>query len=331
MNDIELLDSYGPDAPPPSGAALDAARARLLDAIDPAPARRRPLLTRRLGVAVSGLGLAAAVVVAGVTLPRFADRPEPAGTATAEGPATAKGPARTGGIRLVAARTPQFPWTLPGLGRAVFTADPGGPVIAVYLADDRSDVYLAGADEPTGGKSVEVGGREGRIIEFSGTAPDGLPPLVLVWEHRPGQWLRLTGHHRYGTEQALVALAETVQDKPQRLRFEVTVGLIPAGWELAGFKDESILTYRDPADPENDFYVQWAPADQPLFRAEEMEGLQKATKVTVRGRPADLFQATEFWMVQARLADGSAFRLMTPPSFTKEQILELAGSVRRGT
>jgi hypothetical protein len=319
VNDIELLDAYGPDAPPVSDATLNAARARLLDAMDPTVRRRRPFLARRTGIVLAGLGLAAAVAVAGVTLPRIADRPGPAATA----------PTGSGAIRLVAARTPQFPWTLPGLGKAVFTADPGGPVIAVYLTEDHSDVYLTSAAVPSDGRPVDVGGRPGRVVEFKGTTDDGRPPLDLVWEHRPDRWLRLTGQGRYGTPEALIELAGRVQDKPQRLHFEVTVGLIPDGWELAAFKDESIVMYRDPADPATGFHIQWTPGGEPLFRATEIEGLEEATKVTVQGRSADLYQAGEFWMVQARLADGSIFRLMTPRSFTVAQVLELAGSIRR--
>ncbi|GAA0450031.1 hypothetical protein Aca07nite_43720 [Actinoplanes capillaceus] len=325
MNDIELLDAYGPDAAPPSDAVLNAARARLLT--EEAPRRRRPLVTRRL--ALAGLGLATAVAVAGVTLPRLGRPGDPAPTTAAT---TAAGP-----IRLVAARVPEFPYTLPGLGEASFTANPGDPVIAVYLADDGSDVYLTSTEKDydkrflgIGEHDVEVGDRPGRIIEPTGSSTDGSGlPRVLVWEHRPGEWLRLTGQGRYGTDEALIELAERVEDKPQRLRFEVTVGLIPDGWELAAFKDESILMYRDPARPEIDFHVQWVPGSEPLFRDEEVQGLQKQTRVTVQGRPADLFQAEEFWMVQARLADRSIVRIQTPRSFTAKQALEIAESVRR--
>ncbi|GGN37281.1 hypothetical protein FHR83_006435 [Actinoplanes campanulatus] len=323
MNDIELLDAYGPDAAPPSDAVLNAARARLLAENSPQPRR---FLSRR--VALAGLGLAMAVAVAGVTLPRLGYPPDPAPTATT----TAAGP-----IRLVAARVPEFPYTLPGLGEASFTANPGDPVIAVYLADDGSDVYLTGTEKDfdkrflgIGEHDVEVGDRPGRVIEPTGSSIDGNGlPRVLVWEHRPGEWLRLTGQGRYGTDEALIELAQRVEDKPQRLRFEVTVGLIPDGWELAAFKDESILMYRDPARPEIDFHVQWTPASGLIFRDEEVQGLQNQTRVTVQGRPADLFQAEEFWMVQARLADRSIVRIQTPRSFTAKQALEIAESVRR--
>ncbi|GGN67794.1 hypothetical protein GCM10010112_31580 [Actinoplanes lobatus] len=326
MNDIELLDAYGPDAAPPSDAVLNAARARLLTEEAPRPFFTRRLLTGR--VALAGLGLAMAVAAAGVTLPRLGYPPDPAPTATT---------AAAGPIRLVAARVPEFPYTLSGLGEATFTANPGDPVIAVYLADDGSDVYLTSTDKDydrkflgMGEHDVEVGGRPGRIIEPTGSSADGSAlPRVLVWEHRPGEWLRLTGQGRYGTDEALIELAGRVEDKPQRLRFEVTVGLIPDGWELAAFKDDSILMYRDPAHPEIDFHVQWVPASEPLFRDEEVQDLQRQTKVTVQGRPADLFKTEEFWMVQARLADRSIVRIMTPRSFTAEQALEIAESVRR--
>jgi hypothetical protein len=331
MNDIELLDRYGPDAPPASDAALSAARAHLLAAMDPAvpppgasaPPRRRLLL-------LAGLGLTAAVAVAAVTIPRGDDRPDAApATTPAVAPTTSALPA-AGRIRLVATTAPAFPYSIAGLGKAVFTADPGGPIIAIYLTDDRGDVYLTVEDgAPAGGAGVEIDGRPGRVLEFNGTS-DGPPPLTLVWEHRDGVWLSLTGHGRYGTPEALIELAGKVEDKPQRLRFEVTVGLIPDGWELAAFKDESILMYRDPADRSAGFQVQWTPKSQPLFRAAGMDGLEKASQVTVRGRKADLFQCRDFWMVQTRLADGSIIRVMTPRTFTAEQVRQLAESVRRG-
>ncbi|WP_430783064.1 hypothetical protein [Actinoplanes sp. G11-F43] len=316
MNDLELLDAYGPDAPGPSDAVLDATRARLLAAVP----GRRPSPVRRRGLLMAGLGLAAAVAAGGVMIPRLTGPP----AAPVAGP-----------IRLVAATAPEFPYTLPGLGEAAFTADPGRPVIAVYPADDGSDVYLTSTDADhgkrflgIGERDVEVGGRPGRILE-PGDVIGGGPLLDLVWEHRDGVWLRLTGQGRYATAGALVDLAGRVEDKPQRLRFAVTAGLVPDGWELAAFKDENILMYRDPARPESEFRIQWTPRTEPLTRPEEIQGLERASTVTVRDRPADLFQATEFWMVQARLGDGSAFRLMTPRSFTSGQVLELAGSVRR--
>ncbi|BEL09584.1 hypothetical protein Q0Z83_077750 [Actinoplanes sichuanensis] len=349
MNDLELLDRYGPDAPAASDAVLAAARARLLAAMDPtAPApRRRPALFGR-GPILAGLGLAAAVAVAVVAVPRPDARPGARpdtrpDVAVTDAPTVAPSgspagvPSTARGIRLVAATAPGFPYTIPGLGDARFTADPGGPIIAIYLADDYSDVYLSRATEAdsvpgSGAEStdVEINGRPGRLLPFQGTSDNGKPPLTLVWEHRDGVWLRLTGQGRYGTPEAVLKLAGKVRDKPQRLRFEVTVGLIPDGWELAAFKDESILMYRDPAHPEVDFQVQWTPKSQPLFRAAEVDGLEKASKVTVQGRPADLFQCREFWMAQVRLADRSIVRVITPRTFTPDQVLQLTASVRRG-
>ncbi|WP_433793690.1 hypothetical protein [Actinoplanes sp. CA-252034] len=343
MNDLELLDQFGPDAPPASDAALAAARARLLSGLDTttAPASdRRPALFRR-GPMLAGLGLAAAVAVAVVVVPRPENtRPDATPTivpTTVPSAAPSGTTATASGIRLVAATAPGFPYTIPGLGDARFTADPGGPIIAVYLSDDYSDVYLSSAtesesspgfgSEPT---DVEIDGRPGRLLPFDGTSDTGKPPLTLIWEHRDGVWLRLTGQGRYGTPRALVELAGRVQDKPQRLHFEVIVGLIPDGWELAAFKDESILMYRDPAHPEIDFQVQWTPKSRPLFKAAEVQDLEKASKVTVQGRPADLFQCRDFWMAQVRLADRSIVRVITPRTFTPDQVLRLTESVRRG-
>ncbi|WP_436523011.1 hypothetical protein [Actinoplanes sp. HUAS TT8] len=58
--------------------------------------------------------------------------------------------------------------------------------------------------------------------------------------------------------------------------------------------------------------------------------LAETTPVTINGRPATLDRAEEVWVVNGgRLPDGSAFRLTVPRSFTADQVLQLARSVRR--
>jgi hypothetical protein len=303
VNDIELLDQYGPTAPELSEQARRSARTRLLAELDRKPTRRRTAF--RFRPALAGLGLAAALVAgAVVVLPQVLDR-TPASTSTA------------GPIRLVAATIPEFPWSLPGLGDAVFTANPGGPIIAVYLADDGSDVYLRAAERPWLGRTV--------VDESDGVRE-------RTWERAPGQWLKITGQGRFNDDAALAELAGRVIDQPQTLGFEVTAGLVPDGWELSGFKDESILTYADPDAPDapgRQFSVQWTATPDRSPAAGRTEGFERAERVRVAGRDADLIQAREFWLVEAVLPDGSGFRLLTPRAFTRDQVLETAAAVRR--
>lgn len=344
MNEIKLLETHGPDGPDLSDEALYAARTRLLaeasaaSTATPYSFRLSVLLTRlfagrsrrrRLPVrlAITGLVLAAMATAAAV-IPQawhIATRP----SVGADGP-TGTRSAGTGRIKLVAATAPEFPYALPMLGKPTFTADPGGPIMAVYLAQDGGDVVLTiGTARPdsqiAGERDITVDGRPGRINSFPGPA---VTSVQLTWERRPGKWVTIVGNGRRASEEAVLRLARQVVDQPQRITFKVTVGLIPDGWELGGFKDHgSIISYRDPAEPNLDFYVQWT-AKPDTSKNAEIEGFQAAQTVTVNGRPAKLVQAEQFWRLTATLPDGSGFTLMTPRSFSTDQVISIARSVQ---
>lgn len=347
MNEIKLLETHGPDGPDLSDQALGAARTRLLSEVSTASTARsyfgRPsaLLTRfvvgrlRYGqlsarLAVTGLGLAAVAATAVAVIPHLSDnttRP----SATADGPTGTRSssPSR---IKLVAVTAPEFPYALPMLGKASFTADPGGPLIAIYPASDGSDVVLSTATAPAGQQirgehDISVDGRPGRIVSIP-DASGSVASVQLTWERRPGTWVTIVGNGRYASEEAVLQLAGQVVDQPQHIGFKVTVGLVPDGWELGGFKDDgSIISYRDPANPDLDLYVQWAPKPD-TSKTSEIEGFQAAQIVTVNERQAQLVQATQFWRLTATLPDGSGFTLMTPRSFSTDQVIAVAGSVQ---
>lgn len=343
MNEIKLLETYGPDGPDLSDETLGAARTRLLAEISTASnttqsSRRLSELTwlvaRRLRrgrllarLAVSGVGLAAVVLTSVVVMTDAWDstnRP----SVTTDG-ATGSGSA-PGRIKLVAVTAPEFPYALPMLGRPSFTADPGGPIMAVYLSPDGDDVVLTiGKARPDGQtlgeRDIRVDGRPGRISSFPGPS---VASVELTWERQPGTWVTIVGNGRRASEEAVLQLARQVVDQPQRVSFKVTVGLIPDGWELGGFKDGgSIISYRDPAKPNLALYVQWTPKPD-TAKNSEIEGFQKAQTVTVNERSAQLIQATQVWRLTATLPDGSGFTLMTPPSFSTDQVISIARSVQ---
>ncbi|GIF00276.1 hypothetical protein [Paractinoplanes rishiriensis] len=306
MNEIELLRRYGPDAPPATDEALAAARAKVLGGM-----RRRPFLVLR--PALAGLGLVALVLGGIVVTSRDGERPPVVGVTP------------TGPVRLVAAGAPEFPYRLPGLGAVTFTADPGGPLIAVYTA---VNVVLTTTDADQArdgfGSATTVDGRPARLGRIGGDAPS----VQLTWERRPGEWLVLVGNDRYATEEAVRALAAQVQDRPQRVGVKLFLSLVPDGWRLSGFKSGgTIVTYRNPDRPSDDLSLSRLNAVDPAV-GPDVEGFEQVERVTVNGRPARLVRSTGFWLVQATLEDGTAVQLIGPRSLTAEQVVRLAGAAR---
>ncbi|MEU4419354.1 hypothetical protein AB0F81_01930 [Actinoplanes sp. NPDC024001] len=324
MNDIDLLDAHGPQGPELSGEAWSAARARLVAEIaEPAPAsrpRRRwiSLLVRLTAVGLAGVA-AVAVTIAALPDSRFSGPVPDARTAVA-GPRP---------IRLVAATAPQFPFTLPGFGKPVYTADPGGPVMAVFGDTDTSDtvVLLAEPEEPGGRRNSEVDGRPARISDYEENGT--VTTTQLTWERRPGQWVTLVGNGRYAGESEVLRLARTVVDDPQVVGFKLTLGLAPDGWVLGGFKGDdrlvSIISYQEPGTGRELHVVWYGPGQR---EDAGWEGFEAEYPVTVNKRKARLVQATERWILVGTFTDGSTYQLMAPRDFSRAQVLELAGSVR---
>ncbi|MGR6316797.1 hypothetical protein Q2K19_09020 [Micromonospora soli] len=347
MNEVKLLETHGPNGPDLSDEALHAARTRLLAEISAAatavPYSTRSALLSRLGavrpgrrqllarLALAGAGLAAVAATAVAVMPEASQQHATRPPVTADGPPRTR-PAVPARIKLVAVTAPEFPYALPSLGKPTFTADPGGPIMAVYLAPDGSDVVLTSGTgnegQPMRGeRDISVDGRPGRIISISDVS-GAAASVQLTWERRPDEWVMIVGNGRHASVEAVLQLARQVVDQPQRLAFKVAVGLVPDGWKLGGFKDGgSIISYRDPANPDLDLHVQWTPKPDTAPDS-RIEGFETARTVTVNKRPARLVQATQFWRLTAPLSDGSGFTLMTPRSFTPDQVLAVANSIR---
>lgn len=348
MNEVQMVNEYGPEGPELSGEARQAARARLLAEIPSAtgvtagfggrgslfarlPGRSgtgagRWLVTHLVPVAGLAALVAVAVVVTLATTANHSGRP----SATAS---QGSQPASQGKIKLVAVTAPEFPYTLPGLGTPSFTADPGGPMMAVYSAPDGSDVVLTGGSARPrqrlrGERDVTVDGRQGRIVTISDGGSGAGGAVQLTWERQPGRWVTIVGSGRYASEDAVLRLAHQVVDQPQSVDLKVTIGLVPDGWVLGGFKSGgSILTYQDPATPDISLSAQWTP--QPEAPADsDVEGFESSETVMVNGRPAHLVRATQFWRLTATLPDGSGFMMLAPRAFSTDQVVAVAGSVR---
>jgi hypothetical protein len=343
MNEITLLREAGPEAPALSPAARSAARAALLAEIEARPARRRPRrpsrkLTLRIGLAATAAAAAwtAAVVVAA---------PDAAGPAP-------------GGVRLVDFRTPTFPLSLdpaPAGMTPAFSGDADAGSVADYRSADGTDRFSLAVheDEPdwlddehgqldvTGTDEVTVDGEAAEVVRgwHDVACEDGLGVCGrvrfadLVWE-RDDEWVTLRGEGRYGATDALVAVADSVVDRPQPVT--LGVGLAPAGWSVLLYKDGRILTLADDAHPEQTLTVH-LPLPEDVVPPEQLRGqlmgpVGPMLTVTVHGRPAQLVRTDNGprdrgWYLQAQFADGTTFVVQAPEAFTEDQVVAFADQV----
>ncbi|MGY2083538.1 hypothetical protein [Blastococcus sp. SYSU DS0539] len=343
MNDLTLLREAGPDAPPLSPAARSAARAALLAEIEgPAPRRsrvpgRRAVLRTGLAVGTVAAAWAAAVVIA-----------------APDGPGT---PAES--VTLVDFRMPTFPLSLdpePDGMRPAFSGDRDSAGFAEYDSADGDDRFTVAVldEEPewlddayehvdvTERAEVGVDGRDADVVRGSRDVycEDGLTVCErerfaeLVWERRDDQWVVLSGEGDYSRTPELVAIAESLVDRPQRAT--LTAELAPAGWSLQAYKMGRVLTLVNDAYEQQTITVHVplpedvVPADQLLDQLMGPAG--PVVPVTVHGRPAQLVpvhngpRATG-WFLQAQFADGTTFTVQAPDAFTGEQVVELAEQV----
>ncbi|WP_406036716.1 hypothetical protein OG799_19965 [Micromonospora sp. NBC_00898] len=317
MNEITALRAYGPDAPPATAQALAAARARLVaecagDPVRPGVIGSRPTARRR-----TLLVAAAAVVVA-------------AGAGALVLPDNRPATAPPGSLSLVAVRIPEFPLTLrprpAGLAAPRFSLDDGG-FLAVYLARDGvSDVYLQVTDRPQTShvgpvRPVTVAGRPGELeVSAEGS---GVRSAAVSWERSPGQWVTVVGIGTRASAEAVTAIAATVVDQPQPVPLRVR--LAPAGWTVAAFKDDQILTLRG-ATPDEILSVQVVANPEPDLRHQVM-GAREERRVTVGGRDATLIRADDMWFLQAEVPDGAVVNIQAPLVLTVEQVVSIAEQV----
>jgi hypothetical protein len=347
MNDITILREAGPDAPATRPHVLHAARAALLDEIErsqPVAGRVRARLPRRrtarrlgAGVTVAAVAWTAAVVLAA---------PDELGPPP-------------GGVTLVAFDMPTFPLSLDpepqGLEPA-FDGDGDGATIAdyhdaemregftIFLSQDEPESLADLAGSRVGEvRDVRVAGGDGEAVHGSenwcwgrqtgeNCAPRGF--TELRWERADDQWVRIEGHGTYDDTARLVAVAESLVDRPQAVTLAAEVA--PAGWSVQFFKMGRVLTLVNDAYEQQTLSVHVPLPDEvlPAGRVREsiMGPIGPQLDGTVNDRPAQLVQIgggplEAGWFLQAQFEDGTTFVVQAPAAFTEEQVLELAEQV----
>ncbi|TFV45993.1 hypothetical protein [Blastococcus sp. TF02A-35] len=345
MNDLTLLREAGPEAPPFTPAARSAARAALLDEIaGPAPRRsRRPgrRVVLRLGAAV----VAAAAAWTGAVL-----------VAAPDGPG-----APADSVTLVDFAMPTFPLTpdpVPDGLRPAFDGDGTGASIAAY--DDATGAHgftlYVSEDEPEGigdegapgfdleaSTEVSVDGREADLVRYSrewctGDQATGCGHRSftrLQWERADDQWVVVLAHGRYRAPERVLAIAESLVDRPQPAVLDI--GLAPAGWSVQAFKMGRVLSLVNDSYEQQTLTVHLplpedvVPPDQLLDQL--MGPVGPVVPVTVHGRPAQLvlcdagYLGQRIWYLQAQFEDGTTFTLQVPDAFTQEQVVQFAEQV----
>ena len=355
MNDLQLLRDAGPQAAPLSTATRSAARAALLAEIEGAGMRAAPRRGIRLGrTAALRTGVAVATAAAAW-----------AGAVAVSGPgAPVLAPDEPAGMTLVAVDEITFPLSLDPVPAGMtpsFTGSAGDPeAIAGYSSADGTGFAIQlSPTEPlpgvnpyaTDSGTVAVAGATASYL--SGTTPqlctlanvcfEDLPFAELIWERAPGQWIRLSGDGAHGEPAALVALGESLVDRPQPISLQV--GLAPAGWSVVDWHESSgAIGVASDEDPARAFAVQCMP-EAPAGATEMDNGsveervaavtaLDPPVTTTVGGQPAQVVRAADhmdadlrFWLVAWELPDGTLCSVQTPDEFTRDDVLAIAEGV----
>ncbi|MGY1727690.1 hypothetical protein ACI79J_12040 [Geodermatophilus sp. SYSU D01062] len=357
MNETTLLREAGPEAPELTPAARAAARAALLEEIEAAgPRRWRPRLPgRRVSLRV---GTALVAVAAAWTTAAVAGSPQDPGSPSVP---SSSAPAAPGALALVAAEAvafpvsveappegltplysrrggmPQYGETPPWYVAAYLPVDPvtGAPgpsgagqvVLTLCPEDPRSseDYGFWPEGEPTGTATVD--GAEAAVWREDGT-------VSLLWERPDGQWVWLAGEGAPAEVEALVAMGESIVDRPVPVGLQF--GLAPAGWSVGGYEESRSLDLVSDAAPVLALRLSAVGAQYTGTIDELLEGMPTAAPtepVTVQGRDGRLALLTgdvgqpPFWTLIGQLPDGRFFRLLAPQVLTREQVLQIGEQV----
>ncbi|MGY1622377.1 hypothetical protein ACI789_09295 [Geodermatophilus sp. SYSU D00965] len=311
----------------------------------PRPRRRRPGRTALLRIGTALVAVAAAWTTAVVVTSPDPTTP-PGATATPSAPSPA------GGVQLVAAEEATFPLSLdpapegltpafswwggvpyhgdqPTVFAADYTSAEGDRVLVQLFAEDPRQLPDVGWWEPedlTG--TVDVDGAPAVLARADSSA-------AVLWQRPDGRWVGLAGEGIYADPGALVAVAETVVDRPQPVGLQF--GLAPAGWSLGGYEESRSLDLVDDAHPEQPplrLSVYGGPGfpatvDSP-FEGTPLAGpVEPVTIQELPGRVAlaDGGSDPDRWLVTGQLPGGPFFLLVAPQVLTREQVLQMAEQV----
>lgn len=318
MNDLDVLDRFGPQPTDPSATVFAAARARLDEAMTPAAAaapaerrshRRLPLLA---AAAAAAIGLAVTPALVG------SDQ----------------------SIALAAVDPLTFPLTptaLPGsLGEPVFEHDSNfmaaryGPAlngVSILTGVEDEDFWTI----PDNASTAEVNGHQAMVFSrtvYNGT-PNSASAVTVLFQSDDNTWTAVTGSGSYADADRVEALAESLREEPQPV--DLALSVAPQGWSLAAYKEDRILIFAASSGETGDNDLTVALVEQ---RSRNLAGYgaQDVETLTINGQPALLGRQAAAtgepaWILEARTASGRAFSLRAPAGFTRAQVIQTAKGV----
>ena len=314
MNDLDLLDRFGPQPTDPSENVMAVARARLDAAVSRAAASDRRS-RRRLPL----LAAAAAAAVGLAVTPALVGSDESVALAVVD-PLT----------------FPLTPEALPGgLGDPVFERDSNftaaryGPTLnGVSIVTDVEDQDFWTI--PENAAAADVNGHEATILRrtvHNGTS-DRAPAVTVIWQSDDNGWTAVTGSGEYADVEGVAAIAESLREEPQPV--DLALGVAPQGWSAVAYKEDRILIFAASSQAgSGDLTVALV---ERLSRDLAGYGAQDVEPLTINGEPAQLGrQVSEVneptWILEAHTSSGQAFSLQVPAEFTREQAIQIAEGV----
>ena len=325
MNDLALLKAHGPAATPLHDDVLLRARMTLLDEVEQATGPRTSptrgesnghvgSIRRRFAIGLVAASAAGVLVAAPSLL----------------------GLENAGAIALAPVDPVSFPLTpsdVPaGLGEPIFEMDsnfmsarygarsPDGLTVTTNV--DSEDFWTI----PDDTESVDISGHDGTL--FHGVAFDGTtiatPTISVVWRDDNGEWTRVTGQGTYAEAGRVEAFAESLLDRPQPV--DLSLSVAPAGWSLTAYKEDRILMLSPDNGPsEDDLTV--ALVDKLPEDFAHAYDVDQVTTARVHARDALVGKNSEAWILLAQVADGQAYLVSAPGTFSREQVVEVANGV----
>lgn len=326
--------------------------------------RRRPSRKTALRLSAAVIAVAAAWTTAVVVIP--SDRPSASPDVVAS--PSADPTAGATGIRLVATEAAMFPLSLdpvpagltPSFSqRGEDTPDADTPLeyVADYRPIDgdgdgftlwtypqdprgRADFRLS-QDQPDRYDSVQTAtvSVHGSPVEIGLVASGTNTYADLLWQQPNGWWVRILGDGVYAETGAVVAVAESVVDRPQPLGLQF--GLAPAGWTASSYEDSHSIDLVNDEDPDQllrlsvyrpgpgttiESFIESFFEDRDVF-------VSPVTPVTIKGLPGLLSLRSgdtgqpSYWFVVGQFPDGRVFLLLAPRELLQEQVLAIAEQI----
>jgi hypothetical protein len=146
----------------------------------------------------------------------------------------------------------------------------------------------------------------------------------VVWRGNDGDWVGVTGRGAYADSETVRSFAESLRERPQLVNLGLKVA--PEGWSIDAYTfDRNIML--SPNEGPSDVDLSVTLVDNPPKDFSRAYGARQVTDVQVHNHTAHVGKAAEGWIVLASTADGVAYSVQAPDTFTRQQAVAVADGV----